>query len=422
MEKEYVNKKRSAGIVIIYNNKILLIHPASSKRFSKNYSFPKGGVDKGETIIEAALREVREEVGIKLKKSQLDNKMYEIPYVSKGKKSWGKIPKGEIYKTVYYWTCHIKDLKEIGLNSEVVPKDKLQATEVDWAGFVPANEINKRIAPVMSSIIKHVNMNVNEDLIPGGLADKHTPETLAKLHSVSVDVINKQIKKGMEVEREHVGNNADMAREIAMDHIVEMPDYYDQLAKIEPAHEAFTLHSLNEWVSLNEKYLSYDDFEKSKWGTPEEMMNDVQVTLRNSMLGTTVEIKSITDESTDKGIKFVIKLSTGDTVNAYKTSNWRGEYEWFLNKKKINKQDIQKFALSQMKPLEVYVYYLKGHDFFHQYADDHRAWKSGESSSKRLVDLYSKLSAGDKKKAIKEYIKYAPKGTETPDIKTFKGA
>ena len=418
--------------------------------------------------------------GIKLKKSQLDNKMYEIPYVSKGKKSWGKIPKGEIYKTVYYWTCHIKDLKEIGLTSEVVPRNQLQAAEVDWAGFVPANEIDKRIAPVMGSIIKHINMNeakdkhdilsaiekdikkgntqkfelnnddiyywasklkvkinddeadwvmsmldesANEDLIPGGLADKHTPETLAKLHNVSIDLIKQQIKKGIKVEAEHVGNNLDMAAEIAMDHLVEMPDYYDKLEQIEPTgtHEGFKIKSLNEWVSLNEKYYSYDDFKKSKWGDPGEMKSDVETSLRNAMPSDSFKIKSIDDESNDNGIKFVIKLDSGDTVHAYKTSQWRGEYEWFLNKKKVTKYDIQEYVFSKLKPLDVYLRHLKGHDWYHQYADDHRSWKAGESATKKLVDLYSKLSSGDKKKAVAEYNKLAPKDRANVDIKTFKG-
>lgn len=151
--------EKSAGVVIIYKNKILLAHPTSSKRYHSVLSFPKGHIEKGESELQAALREVEEEVGIKLNRKQLGRKMHEIPYIAKKNKKG--IPKGSIYKMVYYWTCHIEDLSEIGLTSEVVPKSQLQLEEVNWAGFVPANEIEKRIAPVMKSIIKHVNMNEN---------------------------------------------------------------------------------------------------------------------------------------------------------------------------------------------------------------------------------------------------------------------
>jgi len=259
---------------------------------------------------------------------------------------------------------------------------------------------------------------MNEDLIPGGLADKHTPETLAKLHSVSIDIIKKQLTKGIEKEREHVGNNTDMATEIAMDHLVEMPDYYDKIAKL---HEAYQLKSLTEYVRLNEKYYSYDDFKNQQWATPEELKNDVEVSLRNSMPRDSFQIKSIDDQSNDKGIKFEIKLDSGDTVHAYKNSQFRGEYEWFLNKKKVTTYDIQEYVFAKLKPLDVYVRHLMGHDWYHQYADDHSSWKAGESSNKKIADLYSNLSSGDKKKAIKEYIKLAPKDASEPDIKTFKG-
>lgn len=59
-----------------------------------------------------------------------------------------------------------------------------------------------------------------------------TPEQLAKHHGVSVDHINSQLNKGIKVEREHTSDEA-TAREIALDHLKEFPDYYDRLAKAE---------------------------------------------------------------------------------------------------------------------------------------------------------------------------------------------
>lgn len=59
-----------------------------------------------------------------------------------------------------------------------------------------------------------------------------TPEQLAKKHGVSVKDIESQLKKGIKVEREHT-SHTDVAREIALDHLDELPDYYSKLKKAE---------------------------------------------------------------------------------------------------------------------------------------------------------------------------------------------
>lgn len=41
-----------------------------------------------------------------------------------------------------------------------------------------------------------------------------------------------QLAKGIKVEKEHTGDMA-LAREIALDHLGEFPDYYDRLSKAE---------------------------------------------------------------------------------------------------------------------------------------------------------------------------------------------
>ena len=64
------------------------------------------------------------------------------------------------------------------------------------------------------------------------LLDKVTPsvETIAKKHGKSVDYIEQQLKAGMKVESEHT-THEDTAREIALDHLNEKPDYYVKLSK-----------------------------------------------------------------------------------------------------------------------------------------------------------------------------------------------
>lgn len=59
-----------------------------------------------------------------------------------------------------------------------------------------------------------------------------TPEAIAKLHKVPLEAIEAQLKKGIAVEKEHT-NHINVAREIALDHLREYPDYYDRLEKVE---------------------------------------------------------------------------------------------------------------------------------------------------------------------------------------------
>ena len=59
-----------------------------------------------------------------------------------------------------------------------------------------------------------------------------SPSGLAKKHNVALKVIEAQLKKGVTVELEHTKDRA-KAKEIALDHLSEFPDYYDRLKKVE---------------------------------------------------------------------------------------------------------------------------------------------------------------------------------------------
>jgi len=135
----------SSGLAIIYKKRILLVHPKNS-RWEKTYSIPKGHVEPGETALEAAIRETEEEVGISVPVSLIDKTEREIFYYKK-EKPWKKIS---------YFVVRIDDLNKIGLESETVPKGQLQASEVDWAGFVSFIDVEKRILPPMMDIIKNI--------------------------------------------------------------------------------------------------------------------------------------------------------------------------------------------------------------------------------------------------------------------------
>ena len=63
------------------------------------------------------------------------------------------------------------------------------------------------------------------------------PEQLAKKHGVSLDQIMRQLEMGIEIEFEHT-KNPKMSREIALDHLLEMPDYYTRLKNMEEMEES----------------------------------------------------------------------------------------------------------------------------------------------------------------------------------------
>lgn len=122
---------KSAGLLIINkDNEILLCKPTSAN-MDKIYSIPKGKIEKDESIIDAAIRETFEEIGIKVEKDLIDeSKMEVIEYRNN---------KNKKYKIVYYFPVYM-DIKE-----KVIPEENLQKEEVSWAGFLSKNEAKNKI-------------------------------------------------------------------------------------------------------------------------------------------------------------------------------------------------------------------------------------------------------------------------------------
>ena len=78
---EESNYRLNVGLIIVNNYGKVLI---CKRKNSNQWQFPQGGIDKGETPIEAAKREIFEEVGIKPSKIKVLGKIkdwvkYEIP-------------------------------------------------------------------------------------------------------------------------------------------------------------------------------------------------------------------------------------------------------------------------------------------------------------------------------------------------------
>lgn len=102
--------------------KVLVIH---RERYD-DWSWPKGKLDKGETISEAAIREIREETGLSV---ALGVKLFELEY---------KIENNN-RKIVHYWAAHVTD--KILAQQNFVPDEEVAALE-----WLTVPEAKKRLS------------------------------------------------------------------------------------------------------------------------------------------------------------------------------------------------------------------------------------------------------------------------------------
>lgn len=148
--EEMTKRSDTAGIAIVLTSAngpmILLIHPTNSSWKKPTMGIPKGKIEAGESIIEAALRETLEETGISLTESQLDNEI-QTAEVWKGTK---------FLYNVHYLVCRISSPMEIGLPGLKVPTEQLQQHEVDWAGFIKVSEAYEKMVASQRIILDRI--------------------------------------------------------------------------------------------------------------------------------------------------------------------------------------------------------------------------------------------------------------------------
>jgi 8-oxo-dGTP pyrophosphatase MutT (NUDIX family) len=142
--------KKSAGVIIILNNNKILLSHATNARWEKTFSFPKGGIEKDEKKKDAAIRELMEETSIVITKEQISNPddAIIVNYIDKA---------GINYKRLYLYTVYIEDISEIGLESEIVPIENLQADELDWCGFLTKEEAKDKIFNRVEHLLDLIN-------------------------------------------------------------------------------------------------------------------------------------------------------------------------------------------------------------------------------------------------------------------------
>ena len=107
------------------------------------------------------------------------------------------------------------------------------STDVFKKGFEGAIKGTTNVNSEVFREIDKIVHNLKEDNIEGGLSDDETLEDLAKKHKVKVEELKKQLSVGIKVEKKEHTKNKKTAKEIAMDHLYEDPEYYTKLKKIE---------------------------------------------------------------------------------------------------------------------------------------------------------------------------------------------
>jgi aspartate 1-decarboxylase len=117
----------------------------------------------------------------------------------------------------------------------------------------------------MKNFYKKEESKEGSNKLKGGLSDKMSLGDIAHKHKIDVEKLTKQFIKGVKVEMEHT-KDKQKAKEIAMDHLVEDPKYYDKLAKIE-AKEVTGASSAGSYVgpfSMSSEFIKNSNKETPK--------------------------------------------------------------------------------------------------------------------------------------------------------------
>ena len=135
-----VKKTISSGVVVTDGNNILLCHVTGTK----NWDLPKGKVDPGESTLDAAVRELKEETSLIVDPTLL---------IELGTFKYKK------QKDLSLWLCKVDSMPDTAtLNcvSTFVTASNIVKTEMDGFASVPFNEVSNMVVSDMNTVLEQV--------------------------------------------------------------------------------------------------------------------------------------------------------------------------------------------------------------------------------------------------------------------------
>ncbi|MCX7641544.1 MAG: NUDIX hydrolase [Elusimicrobiales bacterium] len=138
-----MDKEVSAGGVVVKDGKVLLILMNTISK-TKVWTFPKGHIEKNETPLQTALREVLEETGVKCI-TESDKEFFVNNYIFSRENK-------KVLKTVYWYLMKpIEDTKKIETPNEI--------EEVRWVDIRKAKEMlvyesDKKMVDMLIEMLK----------------------------------------------------------------------------------------------------------------------------------------------------------------------------------------------------------------------------------------------------------------------------
>lgn len=200
--------------------------------------------------------------------------------VGRRKEQGEKCPKESKTSEARMGVDYVKGVKASTKTATQALKDKdyeaaakaLEDVADDAADAAKAAKKMKREVDAKANAEKAEEAVVSEgDQIPGGLADENKPE----------DFDPEQIRMGIEIEKEHTAD-PEKAREIAMDHLKEDPEYYTHLKKMEMENESKIRESKSDKsMQLTNSLLNLLGTKETKVSeSPKDNLNDEEEMLK----------------------------------------------------------------------------------------------------------------------------------------------